>query len=145
MSPYSNLHMSECCKSLNNCHIYIFTDIEMQKIFVYMIYSPFGWRMPLKHHPIFYERNHKCKSEKYLGDQIHEDGCEASITATLDWRIPSAIDKAENIINSINQPGWVTGWHMHNLKWKYHQKYSQLWQTDRTNTKTSRQNTKRPR
>ena len=27
------------------------------------------------------------KSEKYLGDQIHEDGCEASIAATLDGRI----------------------------------------------------------
>ena len=26
------------------------------------------------------------KSEKYLGDQIHEDGCEASITATLNGR-----------------------------------------------------------
>ena len=44
------------------------------------------------------------KSEKYLSDQIHEDGCEASITATLDGRIPSAIDKAEIIINSINHP-----------------------------------------
>ena len=42
--------------------------------------------------------------EKYLGDQIHEDGCEASITATLDGRIPSAIDAAEIIINSINHP-----------------------------------------
>ena len=30
------------------------------------------------------------KSEKYLGDQIHEDGCEASITATLNGRIPGA-------------------------------------------------------
>ena len=44
------------------------------------------------------------KSEKYLGDQIHEDGCEASITATLNGRIPSAIDAAETIINSINHP-----------------------------------------
>ena len=31
-------------------------------------------------------------SEKYLGDQIHEDGCEASITATLNGRIPGAIE-----------------------------------------------------
>ena len=44
------------------------------------------------------------KSEKYLGDQIHEDGCEASITATLNGRIPGAIDAAEDIINSINHP-----------------------------------------
>ena len=43
-------------------------------------------------------------SEKYLCDQIHGDGCKASITATLDGRIPSAIDKAEIIINSINHP-----------------------------------------
>ena len=33
------------------------------------------------------------KSEKYLGDQVYEDGCAASITATLDGRIPFAIDK----------------------------------------------------
>ena len=44
------------------------------------------------------------KSEKYLSDQILEDGSEAIITATLDGRIPSAIDKAEIIINSINHP-----------------------------------------
>ena len=44
------------------------------------------------------------KSEKYLGDQIHEDGCAASITATLDGRIPSAIDRGEIIINTINHP-----------------------------------------
>ena len=31
------------------------------------------------------------KLEKYLGDQIHEDGCESSITATLNERIPGAI------------------------------------------------------
>ena len=44
------------------------------------------------------------KSEKYLGDQIHEDGCEASITATLDGRIPGAIEAGEDIIKSINHP-----------------------------------------
>ena len=44
------------------------------------------------------------KSEKYLGDQIHKDGCEGSNTATLNGRIPSAIDAAETIINSINHP-----------------------------------------
>ena len=44
------------------------------------------------------------KWEKYLCDQIHEDGCEASITATLDGKIPSAIDKAEIIIDTINHP-----------------------------------------
>ena len=42
------------------------------------------------------------KSEKYLGDQIHEDRCEASITATLNGRIPGAIEAAEDIINLIN-------------------------------------------
>ena len=50
------------------------------------------------------------KSENYLSDQIHEDGCEASITATLDGRIPSAIDKAEIIINSINHPALIGHW-----------------------------------
>ena len=44
------------------------------------------------------------KSERNLGDKIHEDGCAASITATLDGRIPSAIDKGEIIINTINHP-----------------------------------------
>ena len=44
------------------------------------------------------------KSEKYLGDQIHEDGCEASITATLDGRIPGAIEAGEDIIKAINHP-----------------------------------------
>ena len=44
------------------------------------------------------------KSEKYLGDQIHEDGCEASITATLNGRIPGAISAGEDIINGINHP-----------------------------------------
>ena len=31
------------------------------------------------------------KSEKYLGDLIHVDGCKASITATLNKRIPGAV------------------------------------------------------
>ena len=44
------------------------------------------------------------KSEKYLGDQTHEDGCEASITVTLEGRIPLPIDKAEIIIDTINHP-----------------------------------------
>ena len=44
------------------------------------------------------------KSKKYLGDQIHEDGCEASITATLDGRIPGAIEAGEDIIKAINHP-----------------------------------------
>ena len=35
------------------------------------------------------------KSEKYLGDQIHEDGCAASITATMDWRISIAIERGD--------------------------------------------------
>ena len=42
------------------------------------------------------------KSEKYLGDQINEDGCEASITATLNGRIPGAIEAVDNIIKAIN-------------------------------------------
>ena len=44
------------------------------------------------------------KSEKYLGDQIHEDGCAASITATLDGRIPIAIERGETIIDTCNHP-----------------------------------------
>ena len=40
------------------------------------------------------------KSEKYLGDQIHEDGCEA----TLNGRIPGAIEAGDDIIHSINHP-----------------------------------------
>ena len=40
------------------------------------------------------------KSEKYLGDQIHEDGCTASITANLDGRIPIAIERGDTIINT---------------------------------------------
>ena len=44
------------------------------------------------------------KSEKYLGDQIHEDGCEASIAATLDGRISGAIEAGEAIIDAINHP-----------------------------------------
>ena len=44
------------------------------------------------------------KSEKYLGDQIHEDGCEASIAATLDGRISGAIKAGEQIIRALNHP-----------------------------------------
>ena len=42
------------------------------------------------------------KSEKYLGDQIHEGGTTASITATLDSRIPAAIDRGNTIIFKYN-------------------------------------------
>ena len=38
------------------------------------------------------------KSEKYLGDQIHEDGCAASIAATINGRIKGAREAARNII-----------------------------------------------
>ena len=38
------------------------------------------------------------KSKKNLGDQIHEDGCAASISATLDSRIPIAIERGNTII-----------------------------------------------
>ena len=48
------------------------------------------------------------KLEKFLSDQIHEDGCAASITATLDVRIPSAIDSGEIIINTINHPALLS-------------------------------------
>ena len=44
------------------------------------------------------------KLKKYLGNQIHEDGCAASITATLDGRIPIAIERGDIIINTINHP-----------------------------------------
>ena len=44
------------------------------------------------------------KLEKYLDDQIHEDRCEASITATLNGRIPGALEAGEDIINAINHP-----------------------------------------
>ena len=44
------------------------------------------------------------KSAKYLGDQIHEDRCAASITATLDGRIPIAIERGDTIINTCNHP-----------------------------------------
>ena len=42
------------------------------------------------------------KSEKYLGDQIHEGGCAASISATLDSRIPTAIEKGNTILSIFN-------------------------------------------
>ena len=42
--------------------------------------------------------------EKYLGDQIHEDGCEASISATIDGRINGAIKAGKEIVASLNHP-----------------------------------------
>ena len=47
------------------------------------------------------------KSEKYLGDQIHEGGTSASITATLDSRIPTAIDRGNTILFICNQPSLI--------------------------------------
>ena len=44
------------------------------------------------------------KSEKYLGDQIHEDGCAASINATIRGRINGAREAAHNIISALNHP-----------------------------------------
>ena len=38
----------------------------------------------------------------YLRDQIHGGGCAASITATLDSRIPIAIERGETIIDTCN-------------------------------------------
>ena len=49
----------------------------------------------------------KSKSEKYLSDQIHEDGCKASITATLNRRIPSAIDAARSDKFKLKQALWA--------------------------------------
>ena len=47
------------------------------------------------------------KSEKYLGDQIHEDGTAASIHATLDSRIPTAVDRGNTILFICNQPSLI--------------------------------------
>ena len=44
------------------------------------------------------------QSEKYLGDMIHENGCAASIEATIKGRINGAREAARNIINSLNHP-----------------------------------------
>ena len=44
------------------------------------------------------------KVEKYLGDLIHEDGCEASISATIDGRIKGAMKAGEEIIAALNHP-----------------------------------------
>ena len=44
------------------------------------------------------------KVEKYLGDQIHEDGCEASISATIEGRIQGAMKAGEQIIAALNHP-----------------------------------------
>ena len=43
------------------------------------------------------------KSEKYLGDQIHEDGTAASIHVTLDTRIPTAVNRGNKILFICNQ------------------------------------------
>ena len=51
------------------------------------------------------------KAEKYLGDQIHEDGTTASIHATLDSRIPIAVDRANLILFIYNQPS-LTGFNL---------------------------------
>ena len=44
------------------------------------------------------------RSEKYLGDQIHEDGCAASIAATIKGRIKGAKEAARDIIAALNHP-----------------------------------------
>ena len=44
------------------------------------------------------------KSEKYLGDQIHEGGFAASISATLDSKIPTALERGNTILSICNQP-----------------------------------------
>ena len=60
------------------------------------------------------------KSEKYLGDQIHKGGTAASITTTLDSRIPTAIDKGNTILFICNQPSLTVA---HGPVRKYPQKY----------------------
>ena len=47
------------------------------------------------------------KSEKHLGDQIHEDGTAASITETLNNRIALAKKKCGKILNICNNPRLV--------------------------------------
>ena len=42
--------------------------------------------------------------EKYLGDVIHEDGCEASITATINERIKKLYSKCEEIVKIAEHP-----------------------------------------
>ena len=44
------------------------------------------------------------KSEKYLGDEIHEDGCAESIAATIKGRIKGAREAARDIIAALNHP-----------------------------------------
>ena len=60
------------------------------------------------------------KLEKYLGDQIHKDGCEASISATLDGRISGAIKAGEQIIEQSTTPPQLA------IKWQ-----KQLWNNTR--------------
>ena len=65
------------------------------------------------------------KSEKYLGDQIHEGGCAASISATIDSRINTAIERGNTILAICNQPSLLG--HtiaIGQLSTKYYRKYS---------------------
>ena len=43
-------------------------------------------------------------AEKYLGDKIHKDGAAASITDTLNNRIPIAKKKCDKILKICNDP-----------------------------------------
>ena len=47
------------------------------------------------------------KSDKYLGDQIHEGGIAASIYATLESRIPTAVDRGNTILFKCNKPSLI--------------------------------------
>ena len=47
------------------------------------------------------------RTEKYLGDQIHEDGTAASIHETLNNIIPIAYERGEEILNICNQPSLI--------------------------------------
>ena len=49
----------------------------------------------------------KSKLEKYLDDQSHEGGCAASFSATLDSRIPTTIERGNNILSICNQPSLI--------------------------------------
>ena len=45
----------------------------------------------------------KLRTEKYLGDQIHEDETAASIHETLNNKIPIAYERGEDILSICNQ------------------------------------------
>ena len=47
------------------------------------------------------------RTKKYLGDQIHEDGTAASIDETLNYRIPIAYERGEEILYICNQPSLI--------------------------------------